>query len=601
MIYLFQDNAEPAQPKADGFKIVKGRKKSNKNVKQVNVINISNVFECLDVEECIFEQSTLVTSKSITREHISKRSKVNEIAGKINIKKSEIEHQKNVQQPSCGRSNLDNGGPVQQQNDGFNTVKWKELNNRFECLVKEECEFEQSKLVATKLIRGEKSKVNIADDTNFIKKVYKNDMVLIETHNRFHILEDNTAENLDEILQIPKRKLKKCKKCNFRKRTCLLNPSSCQANQKQCFFCSKYGHFPRSTCCKAKRKCGLKKMIIVKPNSNIQSKLTRKVLKLVKKKICELEEQYKNRKSSQDKYRLKNQKEHHNQDSLEKSETPIPDTKANNQMKLKESILKTANKCARKFQNVNTKTKTRYFTRYCIKKAQKVVPAEPLPDEQELDSIQRTLDVYDKLYYSEEKNEHIPSSDAHMETKEEYVIPQLDGANEDETVQTKEIFEKSVFAISCEINEISLLLNFFRHFDLLWKPTNSHFLCKYDQERNCLFCHLRSSCLRLNSKRSKGPKRLKLVEFTSQLNQYQDRLGWNWRINVSDIGKFIENSLKLLDNDENKITSFIGLPEGQCHQCLNRNPVNNKLIYEVETENLEEGTITIKDLLRYLI
>ena len=138
MIYLFQDNAEPAQPKADGFKIVKGRKKSNTNLKQVNVINISNLFECLDEEECVFEQSKLVASKLITSEHISKKSKVNKIADNINIMKpskiilKDIENQTNSQQPACGRSNLDNGG--------FKTVKGKKKSiNRFECVEKEEC------------------------------------------------------------------------------------------------------------------------------------------------------------------------------------------------------------------------------------------------------------------------------------------------------------------------------------------------------------------------------------------------------------------------------------------------------------------------------
>ena len=94
---------------------------------------------------------------------------------------------------------------------------------------------------------------------------------------------------------------------------------------------------------------------------------------------------------------------------------------------------------------------------------------------------------------------------------------------------------------------------------------------------------------------------MKLVEFTSQLDQFQDHLGWNWRTNVSNLGKFIENSLKLLDKDEKKLPSFFGLPEGQCQKCLKRSPVNKKFIYEVKTDLFEQSIITIKDLLRYLI
>ena len=211
------------------------------------------------------------------------------------------------------------------------------------------------------------------------------------------------------------------------------------------------------------------------------------------------------------------------------------------------------------------------------------------------------MDVYDKIYYSEDNNENILDNGDLIETDEEFLIPQLDGANEDESDQHKEIVDKSMFSISCEINEIHLLLNFFRSFDLLWKPTNNHPICKYDQNKNCFFCHLRSSCQRLNSKRTRGPRSLKLVEFTSQLNQYQDYLGWNWRTNISDLDKFIHNSLKLLDKDEDKIASLIGFPEGQCQQCLKCNPVSNKLSYKVETGHLEQGITSIKDLLRHLI
>ena len=56
---IFQDDAGPAKPRKDGFKVMKGKKKSNKKVHH-DVINISNRFECLENEEYVFDQSKVV-------------------------------------------------------------------------------------------------------------------------------------------------------------------------------------------------------------------------------------------------------------------------------------------------------------------------------------------------------------------------------------------------------------------------------------------------------------------------------------------------------------------------------------------------------------
>ena len=78
-----------------------------------------------------------------------------------------------------------------------------------------------------------------------------------ETFNLLQILEDGVAEDFDEVIkfeQIPKHQLKKCRKCNFKRRTCVVNITMCKANQKRCVSCQKAGHYPQSLNCKVRRK-----------------------------------------------------------------------------------------------------------------------------------------------------------------------------------------------------------------------------------------------------------------------------------------------------------------------------------------------------------
>ena len=68
--------------------------------------------------------------------------------------------------------------------------------------------------------------------------------------------EENLKKNINGglILNVPKKCLKKCRSCNYKKRTCALNPWSCKAQNLICYKCSRYGHFPRSMNCKGGRK-----------------------------------------------------------------------------------------------------------------------------------------------------------------------------------------------------------------------------------------------------------------------------------------------------------------------------------------------------------
>ena len=64
--------------------------------------------------------------------------------------------------------------------------------------------------------------------------------------------QDTQIINRNIILNMSKRKLKKCRFCNFKKRTCALSPSSCKAHKLNCSKCFKRGHFPQSMTCKSK-------------------------------------------------------------------------------------------------------------------------------------------------------------------------------------------------------------------------------------------------------------------------------------------------------------------------------------------------------------
>ena len=52
-----------------------------------------------------------------------------------------------------------------------------------------------------------------------------------------------------DLKTVPKRLLKKCRLCCFKKRSCFMTPSLCTALEKRCFNCWEKGHFPKSKKC----------------------------------------------------------------------------------------------------------------------------------------------------------------------------------------------------------------------------------------------------------------------------------------------------------------------------------------------------------------
>ena len=114
-------------------------------------------------------------------------------------------------------------------------------------------------------------------------------------NNQFEILVDNPEEGINDIiartviLRTPKHCLKKCKRCNFKKRTCVIDSYSCKVIQQNCLKCNKKGHFPQSPYCKAQKRSKATKETKLKKERIITKILDKNILELVAIKIDQLE------------------------------------------------------------------------------------------------------------------------------------------------------------------------------------------------------------------------------------------------------------------------------------------------------------------------
>ena len=303
---------------------------------------------------------------------------------------------------------------------------------------------------------------------------------------------------------------------------------------------------------------------------------------------------------------------------------------------LKKMILKTAKDCAKFCENKSNQEEERKFSEQCLKKVKKNLKLKAKPNQEVIDSIQKKIDVFDKMFYvktddydqisSEDvlcdgnqinDDEDLSESSEDEEKRNKstfsincerneiicdttYQITQLDG-NVSESSEDEKIFLKSLFSVKCETKEITQLLTFFRSFDLIWRSLASHKLCS-TSDGNCFFCHMRSSCLRLRATRGRGPKSLKLIEFTSQLTKYQSVLGWNWRENIADLPSFVQKTLQLLDKHESKTFDLFEIPDLQCQKCKKIIKFADKQIFDVDTSSFQSETkeINLKLLMEFL-
>ena len=123
----------------------------------------------------------------------------------------------------------------------------------------------------------------------------KNRLNIFQTTNSFKILTDNPEDNIESVIKrlkivtAKKKDLKKCRRCNHKKRKCILHPSSCSALNHTCATCKRVGHFPQSLCCQKRRKSEKHKSKKKSEKKTHSEKVSKKNMKLIRLKIQQLE------------------------------------------------------------------------------------------------------------------------------------------------------------------------------------------------------------------------------------------------------------------------------------------------------------------------
>ena len=523
--------------------------------------------------------------------------------------------------------------------------------NKFEGLLIEECNLVETEEKTTVMYQGNITQ-EIYQETDKeideiqIHKSKKMKWKKFCSENPFEVFMDNHEEGINNIinrnviLKTPKHCLKKCKRCNFKKRTCVFDSSSCKAIQQRCFKCNKKGHYPQSSFCKAWKRSKTSK----EKKKMMQTKiLDSKTLQLVEMRIDQLESGSNKNMSTNVSVEGDGRNKHENiipdnlipillmfiflnynfivshGDQLIKNES-----KKRAKINSNKSIIKAADYCARKFKK--KQYDQQHFIRYCNKKLRTVLGDEQSPNLEESELIQKILGVYDNIYYeseidqnqrfedqekgqivqttedqncSEQTEKPVAEEQTNLDEDEKmfsevmcpFVIPQLDGFNDSDSEDGR--VEKRVYAVNCELEGIKQIVTLLRSFNFLWISTEYHGLCSFDQ--NCFLCNMRSSCLRLRQMREKGPRSIKLTEFVSQLNQYESVLQWNWRDNLEDLPTFLEKTLELITKSEIKTSVSFVHREIQCENCKKDTNDQSNFIFTVDIEEQQE--ITIKSLL----
>ena len=163
--------------------------------------------------------------------------------------------------------------------------------NQFESLPIEECNMAEVE-------NNTQEKYDVTDIETDQKKIgitKKLKLTKFFDNNPFEVLMDNHEEGIKNIitrnviLNTPKHCLKKCKRCNFKKRTCVFDSSSCKAVQQCCFKCKKKGHYPQSPYCEAKKRSKFTQETNMKTERIIPNIFDRNMLQLVAIKINQLE------------------------------------------------------------------------------------------------------------------------------------------------------------------------------------------------------------------------------------------------------------------------------------------------------------------------
>ena len=133
----------------------------------------------------------------------------------------------------------------------------------------------------------------------------------------------------------------------------------------------------------------------------------------------------------------------------------VQEDESTNNTKFQNSILKTANMCVRKIENMGRQKDNSAMIRYCIKKAHKVLKTKSLPNLEETDRIEAQLDLFDKYFYNEDIEDMVPQFDVDKETfdhEDDNFVPTLN--NQNSCTQSSKITEDST-----NVKEIKVFLS----------------------------------------------------------------------------------------------------------------------------------------------
>ena len=263
-----------------------------------------------------------------------------------------------------------------------------------------------------------------------------------ETKNPFYALLNDWNEDRQQVLNTSRRKLRKCGKCGFKKRSCILDNDECRAVDKSCKKCNKAGHFPKSLNCKANKRQ------VSSKNKDLAFKIKHKycdinpdqyskdILLLVNIKIQQLqlfEHLHTSRRQSSKNDDIKesvsnnhfiNKEETRGERSHGDQTRVIPVNlvpflvmfilfnhdifknklhafkRKNKFRKISfsaKAIKKVAISCAKKFVNCQ-EIHDDHFNRYCMKRASCLLNQE-IPSKKEQSNMKTILQVYDRMYF----------------------------------------------------------------------------------------------------------------------------------------------------------------------------------------------------------
>ena len=232
-----------------------------------------------------------------------------------------------------------------------------------------------------------------------------------ETANKFDVLRGNGESDLDKILKVnkilitPKHSLKKCRRCNFKKRTCIIDPGSCKASQFFCFRCNKFGHFPKSIFCKTRNKYKKNKVSKKYCYTNYeQSKQWKEdVYLLVMKRIHQLE-----RLSEMQEIRKNEDKSFQQLIQAECSDLSNQETlsmKKCKNMGMRKEIVRKAKYCAKRFGKETHQLNNWKFVHYCSKKINNLLFNKKM-DYTSFAAIQGIFSAFDKVFYQSQMDEN---------------------------------------------------------------------------------------------------------------------------------------------------------------------------------------------------